>query len=865
MEKSLIRGEKPVFTFTLNGAVVSAGEDMNLLTYLRDVCHLTAAKNGCSEGACGTCTVLIDGRAAKACLKKLSTVEGHTVTTLEGLPEREAEIWAYAFARAGAVQCGFCTPGMIMCGKALVDANPNPTEADVKKAIRGNICRCTGYVKIEKAILLAASVLRGESSMEPDDASGTGVSAVRNDAIMKAHGKADYCDDLYLKGMLTGKPVRCGLPRAKLLSLDVSEARALPGVEAVLTAEDVPGSNIDGYFIHDVPTLIPVGSVTHCASDPIALIAAVDRDTAEAAAKLVHAEYEIYSPVTDPLAALAPDAPLLHEVGNLLSRTHIICGDPEKAFAGAAHVVRRSFSLPFSEHAFLEPESSVAYYDGDVLTVYTSSQSIFFNLRGLCHILGLPQGKLRVKSRYVGGAFGGKEDLHVQHFAALLTHATKKPVKCTASRQESLQFHPKRHPMRIDYALACDAEGNFTGVKANIVSDTGAYASLGTAVVYRACSHITGPYRTPSYDVDGCAVYTNNPPAGAFRGFGVPQVNFAGEVVIDQMARELKRDPFDLRLQNALQPGDVMATGQLCGDDTDLVETMRAVEPAYRAAMAAGKPVGLACGYKCVGLGGGLEDTGRVELIVRNGRVVISTAAQCLGQGLGVTMAQIASEVTGLPVNRFDNPLPDSFVTPDSGSSTASRQTSITGEAVRQAAVALRQDMERLSLEQLEGRAYPGVFSPVTQKINEPGVEHPNVQLWYGYATHLAVLDADGRVDTIVAAHDVGRSINPVNIEGQIEGGVAMGFGYALTENFRVEGGIVKSRFGTIGLPRSTDMPNIVCKIVEKNPSELACGAKGIGEITSIPTASAIANAYTAQSGVCPCELPLRHTPYNKL
>ena len=852
-----------MISFTLNGILRQEEADQNLLTYLREVCHLTSVKNGCAEGACGTCTVLIDGRAKKACVYKLSAMEGRSIVTLEGLSARETELYGYAFARCGAVQCGFCIPGMVMCAKGLIDRCPAPTPQQVKKAIRGNLCRCTGYVKIEKAILLAADLLAGRAVVEQDDFTGIGKPAMRVDAFDKATGKAQYCDDVFLDGSLYGKVLRSAYPRARILSIDTSRAAALPGVAAVMTATDVPGNNIDGYMVKDVPTMIPVGGVTNCVGDAVAILAAEDPDTAIRALSLIKVEYEPLPPVTDVRAAMQEDSPQVHEgKSNVLTHSHLLCGDPAEAIAAAPHKVTATVRLQGVDHAYLEPESSTAFYEGDTLVVYTTSQSVYHDKHAICSILGLSQVQLR--SRYVGGAVGGKEDLHVQGFAALLCQKTHRPVKITVTRFESMSFHPKRHPMEITYTLASDEAGNFLAASAEIYADTGAYASLGPAVIGRACTHTGGPYRLAhGFAVEGYAVYTNNPPYGAFRGFGVAQISFANETTIDLLAEELGRDKLELRMQNALRPGDVMPTGQLCGSDVGFLETLQAIEAPYREALAAGKHVGVSGALKNVGLGSGLDDAGRAKLEVRGGKVLLYTSAQCLGQGLSTTMIQIASEATGLPHARFEAILPNTETTPDSGASTASRQTTITGEAVRMAAVKLREALDAHTLAELEGQVFLATHDPHTDPIGAPGVKYPRSQICYGYAANLVVLAEDGTVEKIYAAHDVGRCINRLNVEGQIEGGVVMSMGYALTEDFPLRDGFLQNRkFGMLGLFRATEVPPIEITIIEKSTDPLTYGAKGVGEIATIPTAAALAAAYRSRNGYFQYALPLKDTPY---
>lgn len=847
-------------SFKLNGKTVSVAEGTNLMKYLREVAKLTSVKNGCSEGVCGTCTILVDGKATRSCTMKVDKVQDKEVLTLEGLDKWESEIYSTAFAEAGAVQCGFCTPGMVMSAKALLDANPDPTEEDVKKAIRNNICRCTGYIKIIKAVMLAAEALREAKQISPNlFKSRIGHNWRRIDAVEKALGEATYCDDIFMEDMLHVSVLRALKPRAKVLSIDTGKAKALEGVEAVLTAADVPGENYQGYIFKDWPTFVPVGELTRCAGDAIAAVAARTKEVANEAIKLIEVSYEEYEPVTDPVKALEPDAPKIHEKGNLLSRTYVKRGNPEEALAAAKYLVKNTYRTPPLEHAFIEPESAVAFYDGDVLTLYVATQSVTHDHHELCRVLGLPHDKVRTILQNVGGGFGGKEDLSVQHYAALATFHTKKPCKYTFTRDESLLCHPKRHGMELEIATGCDENGKLTVMTAKIIADTGAYASLGTAVLERACTHACGPYSIPNVELDGYCVYTNNPPAGAFRGFGVPQSNFGAEANMDQLADLVGLDRWEFRYRNAVEPGMVLANGQICGDDVAIKETLLAVKEDYYN----NKYAGLACAMKNTGIGVGLPDIGRCRLRVENGRITIYSAASCIGQGLATVMIQIVSETLGIDGDDISFNPPDSSLCPDSGATTASRQTLFTGEACRQAALKLKAELESKNLEELEGRDFYGEFSGITDPIKS-GKENPVSHVAYSYATHVAILDDSGMVKKIIAVHDVGKAINPLNIEGQVEGGVIMGLGSALKEKLVYDKGLVKSKFGTLGLLRATEIPEIEVRIIEKNLSELAYGAKGIGEISLIPVAAAVASAYERFDGVRRLELPLADTPYNK-
>lgn len=847
-------------SFRLNGRTVSVENGTTLLKYLRETEKLTSVKNGCDEGVCGSCTVLIDGKAVRSCTMKVDKLQDREVLTLEGLDREERELYANSFTEAGAVQCGFCIPGMILSGKALLDNNLNPTEEDVRKAIRNNICRCTGYVKIVKAILIAAEALREAKQIKPVECSSSiGQNWKRVDAEQKALGEAVYCDDLFMDDMLHVSVLRAGKPRARVLSIDTSEAKALEGVKAVLTAADVPGSNYQGYIFKDWPTFVPVGELTRCVGDAVAEVVAVTRKLADEALKLIKVEYEELEPVTDPKRALEADAPKLHEKGNLLGRTYVKRGNPEEALASSKYIVKNTYKTPPLDHAFIEPESATAFYEGDVLNLYVATQSITHDHHEICRVLGLPHDKVRVVLQNVGGGFGGKEDLSVQHYAALGAYYTRKPCKYTFTREESLQCHPKRHGMEMEITTGCDDKGILTVMTARIIADTGAYASLGTAVLERACTHACGPYSIPNVELDGYCVYTNNPPAGAFRGFGVPQTNFGAESNLDQLAELAGIDRWEIRYRNAVEPGKVLANGQICGDDTAVKETLLAVKEEFYN----NKYAGIACALKNTGIGVGLPDIGRCRIRVEAGKAVVYSAASCIGQGLATVMIQIVSETTGIDGKDIIFHKPDSSVCPDSGATTASRQTLFTGEACRKAALKLAEELKSKTLMELEGSEYTGEFSGITDPVNSTK-ENPVSHVAYSYATHVAVLSEDGKVARIIAAHDIGRAINPKNIEGQVEGGVVMGLGSALREKLVYDRGLLKTKFGTLGLLRSTEIPEIDVRIIEKNQSELAYGAKGIGEISLIPVAAAVASAYSSFDGEIRLELPLSGTPYNK-
>ena len=846
-------------TFTVNGHTVTANQNQKLLRFLRDTLRLTSVKDGCSEGACGTCTVLIDGKPTRACIPQTDKLEGKQILTVEGLTEFEQEVFTYAFGSAGAVQCGFCIPGMVMCAKALLDQNPAPTREEAAYAIRNNICRCTGYVKIIDAILLAAEVFRaGAVPPAPEDWS-LGQRVPRVDVREKVTGTGIYPDDVYLDGMIYASAVRSAYPRARVLAIHTEEAKALPGVVGVFTAADIPGQNKVGHLKKDWDTMIAVGDITHYLGDAICIVAAEDPETLARAKDLVRVDYEELPMVRSPREAMLPDAPLVHRDGNLLAHKHIQRGNPAEAIAKSKHVLTQWFTTPWTEHAFLEPECAVAYPDGDGVMILSTDQGAYDTQHETMGMLGLPAEKVKVRNCLVGGGFGGKEDVTVQHHAALVAYLTKRPVKVKLTRAESLLIHPKRHPMEMEFSIGCDENGIIQGVAAEVIADTGAYASLGGPVLERACTHAAGPYNYQNFEIDGWAYYTNNPPAGAFRGFGVTQTCFCIETLLNQMADIVGISPWEIRYRNAIRPGQELPNGQIVDNSTGLVETLEAVKPYYDQA----KYVGIACAMKNAGVGVGIPDTGRVRLVIQEGKVHIFAGASCIGQGLGTVLTQMVCTQTGLPPEAVVYERSNTYFAPDSGTTSGSRQTLFTGEACRRACESLREAIKDKSLTELENEEFYGEYLGKTDPLGAP-VPNPVSHIAYGYATQICILNEEGKIERMVAAHDVGKAVNPLSVEGQIEGGVVMSMGYALTERYPLTDCKPTAKFGTLGLFRANQIPEITPIIVEKEGLNVACGAIGIGEITAIPTAPAIADAYYRYDGRLRTSLPLENTPYTR-
>ena len=720
--------------FKLNGRDVEIEEGRTLINYLREECDLTSVKNGCGEGACGACMVLVDEKATKACILKSDKIEGKEIQTVEGLSDRDKKVFAYAFSKAGAVQCGFCIPGMVISAKALLLKTLNPTLDEVKKALMGNICRCTGYVKIEKAVLMAAEILRENRDVPTVFCKGiVGEEMGRIDAEDKILAEGEYVDDMKINGMIYGFALRSKYPRALVKNIDYSDAEKLEGVVKVVTSKDIPGERYGGHLKKDWPALIEVGEETRYVGDAIALVAATSMDIARKAADLIKVDYEELEPLSLPEEAMKEGAPKIHKDGNILVREVLKRGNVDEALKNSKYVVTNHYSVPFTEHAFLEPESAVAVPTEKELIVYTGSQSVYDDLHEITHLLGLGEDKVRIISKYVGGGFGGKEDMSCQHHAALLAYLTGKPVKMTLTRAESIKVHPKRHAMEMEFTTACDEKGKLTAMRAKIIADTGAYASLGGPVLQRACTHAAGPYNYQNSEVEGIAVYTNNPPGGAFRGFGVTQSAFATECNINQLAELVGISPWEFRWRNAIEAGQELPNGQIADPGTALKETLLAVKDVYDN----NEYVGIACAFKNSGIGVGLPDIGRCILEIKDGKVHIRSSAACIGQGLGTILTQILCQTLDITPDKVVYEAPDTRRTPDSGTTTASRQTTFTGEAVRVTALKVKEALNGRTLDALNGQEFYGEFSGVTDKM---GSDKKNPVSHVAYGLQLKLL-----------------------------------------------------------------------------------------------------------------------------
>lgn len=875
----------PTVSFTLNGKPTTASFErgMHFLEVLRDECGITSPKDGCApQGGCGCCAVLVDGRPVLACLRRPSQVEGRNVVTLEGISEAQRRVLSDAFVQEGAIQCGYCIPGIVVRAASLL-TNGKATDRDAaSKALSGHLCRCTGYQRILDAIQTAGEawnnggtplsaeprrphffgedfgLIRGIVPTQGPDGNGVGGSSARYRGFEHAMGEKDYVADLAIDQMLHGAVVLSEHPRARVLKIDTGPALAMPGVQRVLTAVDVPGARHIGLIVHDWPVFVAEGETTHCLGDVLALVVADTMFRARQAAEAVRVEYQALDPVIDPIAALEPGSPAVHESGNLLEVCAFSRGDVEAALAHSQHVIEQTFVTQRIEHAYLEPEACMALPDGDRLRVYSQGQGVHDDQQQIGAVLGIDPDGIDVELVTNGGAFGGKEDLSIQAQTALAARLLQRPVKTVLTREQSIRIHPKRHPITLQYTVGADAQGRLTAVRARIVGDTGAYASVGMKVLERAAGHSCGPYRVPNVDIQAKTVYTNNPPCGAMRGFGANQAAFAIEGVMDLLAQRVGVDGYEIRDRNILGPGDEFATGQRMTGSCGIRQTLEAVKDIYRNA----KYAGIACGIKNTGIGNGMDDSGRVMLRVLSGdHVEIFTGYTEMGQGLFTVLRQVVCEETGLDpeimtVRTGSHP---AIVC---GMTTASRATALASAAGRIAAQKLAADLADRTLTELEGREYLGEY--VCDFTTKPGedTDDPKTHMTFSYATQVVILDDAGRLARVVAAHDVGRAINPLLCTGQIEGSIHMGLGYALSEDLPCTNGHPDSLLlKDLGILKAKDTPPIDVILVEV-PDEIGgYGSKGVGEIGLVPTAGAVAGALHAYDGIRRFRLPMTDAP----
>lgn len=837
----------------------------HLLSALREELNITSPKDGCSpSGQCGCCTVLIDGKAVVSCQTSLEKVAGKSVTTLEGVDAVEREKFSSAFAACGGLQCGFCIPGIVVRAKAQIDKKGSALKReDMARHLGAHLCRCTGYAKILEAI---ECVAKNEIPAMPPTA-GVGTRTPKYEAEALAMGDRGYIDDIRVPGMLHAALHFTGHVRATVKSINVEHARHADGVKAVYTAADIPGELMVGIIYKDWPVMIPVGGRTSYAGDVLAIVVADTRLNARTAAKLIEVDYDVHTPITDVDVALASSEVAVWQTkDNILSTSTYKRGDVEAAFASSAHVIDETFQTQRIEHAFLEPEATLAVPSGSgdarTLHVYSGGQGVWDDRNDIARVLAVGNDRVTVELITNGGAFGGKEDMSNQAHAALAAWLLDAPVKCVLSREESFLMHAKRHPIRMRYEMACDADGKLTALRVRAVGDSGAYASVGMKVLERMAGHASGPYHLPNIDVESVAVRTNNPVGGAFRGFGANQAQFAMEGMLDRLAERVGIDGWEIRRRNVIRPGMVWGPGQIMDDGCDgALACLEAIKPHYDAARAAGKAVGLGLGLKNSGLGNGFKEiTKAVVRIEDDGTLEIRHGWTEMGQGINTIAIQVAIEELGdvLPIDAGRiRVVVDTTRELGLGQTTGSRGTLMGAGAVQAAcATAKAAGLAR-------GVDHVGEYRvDWTTKLGDPNVTNPIIHSTFGYASQMAVIDRDsGKVERVVAAHDVGRAMNPTLCEGQIEGSIHMGLGYALTEDFPSDpetGFPTNMTLRSLGILRAKDVPPMDVILVERPQPNAPYGIKGVGEIGLVPTAGAVAAALHDFDGQWRTTLPMR-------
>ncbi len=845
--------------FWLNGQPTEyeGDPDLPLLTYLRDVEGIISPKDGCApQAACGCCAVDVNGKAVLSCVTPMKKLTDARVTTIEGLGEYRQDVFANAFVEKGGVQCGFCIPGIVMQSNALINKNPEPSRDDITKSLGPHLCRCTGYTKIVDAVEYAASAIRNEEEIAtPNGSAEIGRRYPKYHAQDLVLGQHRYVDDIKLPGMLFGALKFSDHPRAVVKRINTTSAEALDGVVRVFTAADVPGDRMIGLIKQDWPLMIAEGETTRYIGDVLALVVAESDDLAREAVAKIEIEYEVLEPITDMHKALEPDSPQVHPtVGNQLSKTVTSRGDVDEARVRSAVPASGVFETQMIEHGFMEPEAAIARVSAEGLEVLSQGQGIYEDRVQIAKLLGVEREAVRVVLVPNGGGFGGKEDLSVQGHAALAAHHLGVPVKVRLTRDESISMHPKRHPIWMDYELGCDENGLLTFVKVKFVGDTGAYASVGMKVLERSAGHATGAYNVPVTDVEATAVYTNNIPCGAMRGFGVNQAMFGLESLIDELCEKGGFDRWQFRYDNALKDGDMTATGQVIEGGAGVRETLLAVKDAFYEA----KFAGLACGLKNTGIGNGMPDASKVSITIESAdKVIIDHGWTEMGQGVHTMALMTLCNETGIDPKLIEVRV-DTQTEQEAGMTTASRATSLVGNAIIDAAKALSADLETKSLADLVGKVYEGEWR--VEWTTKPGamVEKVYTHYSYSYATQLVTLDENGQIDKITAAHDAGKIFNPTLFEGQLEGSIHMGLGYAMSEQMEMVDGRPKStRLRKMGILRAKEMPEMEVIGIEVPDPYGPYGAKGVGEIGLVPTAGAVANALYQFDGERRTKLPM--------
>lgn len=856
-----------MLNFRINGQTIQyqGNQDKSLLTYLREDLQITSAKDGCSgQGSCGACMVNINGKAKLACLTKLSKLQNAEVKTLEGLETKRSETIAGAFVEKGAVQCGFCTPGIIMSTNVLLNNNSNPSKQEIEKALKPHLCRCTGYVKIIEGIEYASSLLNQDIPSHLDfKQKGIGESLPKYKGLETALGKRHFVNDMHIEGMLHAALRYSDHPKAKVISINKYDAEKLPGVIQIFTAKDVPGTLTTGLITQDWPLMIPCGDTTNYIGDVIAGVVAETEEIAREAAALIQVDYEVLEPVTDMHLALKPDAVRVHsDKENLLAKTIIKIGDKFEAIKNEADfVVSGKFETQRIEHAFLETETAIASPTENGIHIFSGGQGVYVERKLIATILDLAEEQVEITLVPSGGGFGGKEDLTVQGHVALFAHLLQKAVKLHLSREDSLRMHPKRHPVYMDMQLTANKDGMLSGIKLYAVGDTGAYASVGDKVLERVAGHATGGYYVPNVDIEALTVYTNNIPCGAMRGFGANQVAFALESLVDEICEKGNFDRWKFRYDNALTEGLSTSTGQVLEKGVGIRASLEAVKNDFYS----NKFTGLACAIKNSGVGNGMIDESKTIIRIESeNKIIIHHGWTEMGQGIHNMAIQSLCEETGLKAEIMDVVVDTSLEIP-TGMTTSSRATALLGNAIIDAAKKINKDLKTKTLKDLVGNSYFGEF--IVDWTTKPGdkTKKSITHYSYGYAAQLVVLNNDGSIKKVVAAHDAGKIMNPTLFEGQIEGAVAMGLGYAISEDFPMENGFPKSfKLNKVGVLKAHQLPEIIVKGVEVTDPVGPYGAKGVGEIGLVPTAAAVANAFYQFDKIRRYKLPLQKISTSK-
>ncbi|MFC2025846.1 molybdopterin-dependent oxidoreductase, partial [Chloroflexota bacterium] len=893
--------------------------ERTLLQVLREDLDLTGAKKSCdNEGFCGSCTVIIDGKAKPSCQVSLGDIDGSRVQTVEGLSQgSDLHPLQKAFVLNHVMQCGYATPGQIMSSKALLDQNPNPTREEAAEALRFNISRCSAGYRAPDAVLVAAAEMRGEF----EQPWGERIAAHESLAVQKVTGRLKYTDDLKFPGLLYGRPKRSDHPHARIDKVDFEKASEMPGVVTVLTAKDIPGKNLFGLLKPDQP--IFCDQVVRMVGDTIALVVAESFEQAEAAVPAVEVTYTPLPLLDDPREALEPGAIQLHEAsgdfgdnGNINRHIKIRRGDIKDGFEEADVIVEDDYWVPFQEHAYEELECSVGVPEGEGVVVYCGSQGPVFDRAQIAYALGLTEEQVRVAHMPVGGAFGGKEDVNAQVQAGVAAYVLGRPVKVRFTRRESLGTTHKRHSEFMHYKTGATKDGRIVAFEAELIGDTGAYASTGEAVLFRSATFAAGPYEIPHVKVDAYSTHTHNITCGAFRGFGSPQPAFAAEVQMDKVAEALSIDPIELRIKNALTISKTTITGNVITEEVGdgILQCIQAVRESLSKAPSPDLGpnekigVGLASSYKNVGLGSGIPDNvGSKISLEMDGRFTLRVGATDLGQGSSETLLNIASQILGIERADINLHLGDTRNDPQAGMTTASRITFVAGNAtIKASEMLLEQIRDEVALEfnvpkQFIELGYGYVFrkdtgeklvslSNLAQQSEKPFeaeyvYEAPNTQPnpeWaasvpsndelsaygnlhfaYSFGAQGVILTVneitgDVKVHRIIAAFDCGNAINRPGVEGQIEGGVIQGLGYACSEKFFVKDGhpVVK-KLSELGLPQTPDLPQIEAILIEQPHPYGPLGAKGMGELPLTATAPAVVNAIHDAVGVWLNEIPV--------